>query len=161
MGRPLKLTGQTFGRLTVLKRLGKNSVGNYKWQCLCSCGNEAVVDGGNLTSGTTRSCGCLLADTNTKHGFSPRSGKRITYQSWDAMIQRTTNPNNQAYSYYGGRGITVCSEWRQDFRRFLADMGERPSPEMTLDRIDPNGNYEPGNVRWADRSTQRLNQRGA
>lgn len=83
----------------------------------------------------------------------------ITYTSWRCMIQRVTNPRHPRYAAYGGRGITIHAEWRASFQAFLRDVGARPSRDLTLDRIDPNGDYRPGNVRWADAVTQRANQR--
>lgn len=158
MGIKLDLTGKRFTRLTVIKVSGKDAAHKTLWLCACDCGNESIVAAGNLTSGTSKSCGCLKSDrikeTKTIHG---RGTKDPTYGTWYSMRQRCRNPNNHKYKYYGGRGITVCKRW-DAFLDFLADMGERPAGR-TLDRIDPDGNYEPGNCRWATPREQRLNQR--
>jgi hypothetical protein len=147
------ITGQHFGRLVVLRLQSQGGHGIHaKWFCCCDCGNTKIVSSNNLKSGQV-SCGCRGG--NFKHGQRHKS----TYRSWDAMLQRCNNPKNTRYKYYGGRGISVCERWRL-FINFLADMGERP-PGTTLDRIDPNGNYEPGNCRWATQSQQIKNRRHA
>lgn len=139
------------------------------WNCKCVCGTKSVVTEYSLqkrTSVRCRKCSSKLASAGaakalTKHGHAPfgSHGRQPTptYRSWYAMIQRTRNPNVRHYDNYGGRGITVCEEWK-DFRNFLADMGERPDG-MTMDRIDVDGNYEKSNCRWADLKTQARNKR--
>lgn len=128
------------------------------WRVVCDCGNEAAVPGRTLASRTSRSCGCLnrerLHEAHTKHGMA----NSPIYKIWTGMRQRCDNPDRREYPDYGGRGIRVCERW-EDFANFYADMGDRPGPKYSLDRIDVDGNYEPGNVRWATRSEQNSNKR--
>lgn len=162
--RRIDLTNRTFGRLTAAWPVGRQGI-EICWLCFCVCGKFVVVQGNNLRSGNVLSCGCLQKEVTRrrsianqygrKHGHSPRGTSSPEYKTWESMIQRCTNPNAKHYSYYGGRGIQVCERWR-DFRNFLADMGKRPSGrngnryEYTIDRYpNKNGNYEPGNCRWA------------
>lgn len=156
------LTGQIFGRLTVAWPAGKTkNCGHVLWLAFCSCGEFVTVWSNNLRSGRTQSCGCLGREQITKHGHA--RGYRVTpeYMSWAAMLQRCTNPNTSNYSRYGGRGVTVCDRWTGEhgFENFLADMGLRPEG-TTMDRFpDKNGNYEPGNCRWATAKEQARNTR--
>lgn len=153
------LVGETFGRLTVLEL---HQVKPVKWLCSCACGGVSVVQSSKLRSGRTASCGCLAKETtaarNFKHGHTTGGLFTGEYHSWASMLTRCFNANTDSYRHYGGRGITVCDRWRESFENFLADMGPR-SAGMSLDRIDVNGNYEPGNCRWATDSEQRLNKR--
>jgi hypothetical protein len=160
MGRPaLALSiGQVFSRLTLVRREGSSLA--MRWVCLCECGNATRVRGSDLASGRTRSCGCLHTEirrTARKHGHARRAGVSPTFQSWSSMLTRCTNPNNAQFHDYGGRGIQVCDRWLK-FENFLADMGERPDG-LTLDRRDSNGNYAPGNCRWATWDEQGQNRR--
>lgn len=141
-------SGQTFGRLTVLRRATEDEIfatdKKPHYVCQCRCGAEVVVRKSHLTTGETVSCGCWNSDKMYKHGmvFSP------TYASWAAMKDRCSNPKNKNWKRYGGRGITIAPEWN-DFTRFVQDMDERPTQFHTLDRINNDGNYEPGNCKWS------------
>jgi hypothetical protein len=155
------ITGQRFGRLVALKPNGKDQSGCWWWLCICDCGKQTTVRGAVLRRNDTRSCGCSMDESKTKHGHIWRyNGKRYrspTYISWAGMLTRCRNSKQRSYAEYGGRGIAVCERWLA-FENFLADMGERP-PGLTLDRIDNDGGYEPGNCRWATTKEQRANQR--
>jgi hypothetical protein len=157
--RTRDLTGQRFGRWMVLEISGRTSGQDLKWTCRCDCGTTRAVFGAGLVNGCSRSCGCLareLAETrSTKHG----GYGTLEFTTWQQMKTRCLNPRHHAYADYGGRGITVCERWRVSFADFLADMGPRPSALHSIDRINNDGNYEPGNCRWATRSEQRRNQR--
>lgn len=145
----LELTGKVFGRLIVLSRApnkGKRSA----WLCRCECGREVVVAGTKLVHDKQRGCGCK------KGNPSHRMCDSAEYQSWQNAVTRCTNPKRAEWHRYGGRGIKVCERW-QKFESFYADMGPKPGPEYTLDRIDNDGNYEPGNCRWVTRKEQSLN----
>ena len=157
------LAGRVFGYLTVLARCpGKGTV---RWSCRCVCSGLVSVRSGHLTDGTTLSCGCmrnsLISARNTRHGEAS-SGQRpasLEYVTWRAIIARCEEATSISYRYYGARGISVCVRWRASFSAFLADVGRRPSPRHSLDRF-PNrdGNYEPGNVRWATQKQQQRNK---
>lgn len=146
-------TGQVFGRLTVICRSGTNASKKVLWKCLCECGKEVDVPSGCLVTKNTTSCGCKFKDIVTKHGGTGKS----SYNTWRAMIRRCTNPADKDYPKYGGRGVSVCPAW-MDYRNFAVDMGE-PAGDETLDRINPYGNYELDNCRWAGVSEQNRNLR--
>lgn len=153
MGNFIDLTGKRFGKLTVLHR-GVNGK-KVQWVCKCDCGKVTTVQGINLTNGHTRSCGCLISESNTKHG---QWNTRL-YRIYHAMKQRCYNSNCAPFPHYGGRGITICPEWKNDFQAFHDwAMSHGYSDELTIDRIDVNGNYEPGNCRWTTKTWQSFNR---
>lgn len=153
------MTGQRFGRLTVLHRDDARREKNAHWICRCDCGAIRSVQRGALRDGLTKSCGCHRAATRSTHGQTRHQVYAPEYRSWRSMRQRCMNPNAASYRYYGGRGITICERWLWSYENFLADMGPRPSPKHTLDRIENDGNYEPGNCRWATAEEQSANRR--
>ena len=157
MPKFIDLSGQKFGQLLVVKTVGKNKQGSYSWLCKCSCGEKTIVSSDNLRRCHTQSCGCLHKETLTKHGHNSRNKVSPTYRSWKSVIQRCNNPNYRYYHHYGGRGIQVCSRWK-NFAHFLTDMGERPKGHQ-IDRIDNNGNYCKSNCRWVTPQTNSRNRR--
>jgi len=161
------ITGKRYGRLLAQEFVGRNERGNALWKCTCDCGQKKVIVLGQLNAGKTKSCGCLArelaskrtAKVATKHGDCTRTSRSSEYEAWRSMKKRCLNPNYKQWKDYGGRGIKICQEWIDSFDAFLADVGRKPEPHLSLDRIDNNGNYEAGNVRWADRTTQSRNRR--
>ncbi len=163
MSRLIDLTGQKFERLIVVKYAGKKQSGAALWLCVCDCGKERVICSYSLRSGNTKSCGCLQKEIvsayQMKHGHSTRThGISKVYGTWRRMIQRCNNFEHPYYVNYGKRGITICERW-MDFENFLEDMGEPPTQEHSIDRIDNDGNYCKSNCRWATKKEQARNTR--
>jgi hypothetical protein len=164
MTRLIDLTGRRFARLTVVRFAGwdKNRR-NKRWECVCDCGGSTVATTSALQKGRSRSCGCLVREVNSalhgKHRESSWCEDTPEYSAWKHMKQRCSNPNTINFHNYGGRGIRVCSQWVNDYSQFLSDVGRRPSSAHSLDRIDNDGNYEPGNVRWATPKEQANNRK--
>lgn len=169
----IDITGQRFGRLTVLRkgptRPGK--MGGSNWICICDCGNETMTVGSQLRNGNTKSCGCLAKEWSThlggnpdfvakraakkiKHGHKRKNAASVEYKTWLGMKRRCYDEKYKDYATWGGRGIRVCDRWNNSFEAFLEDMGPRPSSKHSIDRLDSNLDYSPGNCRWATAQEQ-------
>lgn len=159
MKRNTDLGGQHFGFLTVLGIDHRGQTGKTFFRCRCDCGSLTTVVYSDLLRGHVLSCGCLRTRVNREMRTTHGGKGSPEYNSWQGMIARCHNPNNRAYARYGGRGIVVYDAWRHDFAAFLRDVGPRPSPNHSLDRIDNSDGYRPGNVRWATPAEQAKNTR--
>lgn len=165
MGRPIEQAciGDRFGRIVVVAMAEPEKDGAKAVLGRCDCGTLKGFRTSNLRRGISKSCGCLnrqhLLILHTKHGMARSAGPHPLFWVWNSMQQRCHNPRNKSFKHYGGRGIEVCARWRASFADFLADVGLRPARGMSLDRINNDGNYEPGNVRWATAVQQANNRR--
>jgi hypothetical protein len=161
MRRFIDLTGRRFGRWVVIKKHPERQ--RYPgcvfilWLCRCDCGTERPVIGNSLRQGTSTNCGCLKRENFIKRVTMHGMSKTAIYAVWKAMRQRCSNPNHPEYVNYGARGVCVCQRW-ESFELFYSDVGDPPAG-LTLDRRNNDGNYEPGNWRWATRSEQNTNRR--
>jgi len=160
-GELIDITGQRFGMLTVLSRAENGPQGKAMWLCSCDCGDGCIVAGTALRAGARTSCSKhrTAAQAKASHGH-PTHGLSGTpeHRAWASMRNRCNSPAAAAYHDYGGRGIRVCDRWNS-FEAFYADMGPRPSPAHSIDRIDNDGNYEPANCRWTTNVEQMRNRR--
>lgn len=144
-------TGETINGLTVIRLEGRTKARQSLWLIKTATGSTRVIRCDKLKSGSPR----IKRSNYARHGMT----RTPEYRVWQGLTNRCTNPNNPSFKYYGGRGICVCSSWLESFENFYADMGPRPSPDLSIDRIDNDGNYEPSNCRWATAYQQRINQR--
>ena len=152
------IIGKRFGRLVVESFAGMSEFGKSRWLCRCDCGKVIIRKKERLSSGDTKSCGCLRSDlralNNLTHGDAGQ--KSPEYIAWQHMKSRCFNVSDKKHVRYGGRGITICERW-MSFENFLADMGRKPTPKHSIDRINNDGNYEPSNCRWATSKEQSVN----
>lgn len=146
--------GQRFGRWTLISKSSRTH-----WLCRCSCNTVRAVNIYSLLKGGTLSCGCYRDEQASQHGKTHGLSHTAEHHAWSSLKGRCYNPRNARYSLYGGRGIRVCDRWLQSFENFYADMGLKPSPKHSIDRIDVNGDYEPSNCRWVIQKEQMRNMR--
>ncbi len=163
MGTKANLVGKKFGKLVVERETGERRANAVVWECRCECGTLHEATTGLLNQGKVKSCGCLHAESMkvgvaVRHGASRKGKWTIEYACWSAMKSRCFSKSHVSYEGYGGRGITVCERWLK-FDNFLADMGFKPTPDHQIERINNNGNYEPGNCIWVTRKANCRNRR--
>lgn len=167
MTAAINMLGKQFGRLVVFESAGSDGK-RHNWKCLCECGTVGIYQGQRLRDGKTRSCGCFqredLAERKLRHGATRRHERWPEWGVWRAMINRCYRPEQKGFNRYGGRGITVCDRWRfgedwlTGFECFIADMGRRPAPDLSIERKNNDGNYEKSNCKWATRIEQANNR---
>lgn len=153
-----QLIGQVFGRLTVIGEAERSKHNHIQWYCECSCGKVTIVTTACLKTGNTISCGCYGDECRLVNARTHGMRRTKVYVTWCQMIARCLDQNSISYKNYGGRGISICDRWRQ-FNNFFADMGDRPFKNAQIDRIDNEGNYEPGNCKWSTPAENALNRR--
>jgi hypothetical protein len=159
MSKFIDISGEKYGKLTVIK-FNKMFNGFAYFDCICDCGEHRTVRSNGLKSGNTKSCGCYSREQASKANFiHGDANKTDEYVIWVAMNGRCYNENNTAYKSYGARGITVCDRWKDSYENFISDMGRRPTPKHSIDRIENDKGYSPDNCRWATQKEQCRNQR--
>lgn len=163
MERYVDRTGQRLGRLIISEFVGYRTSGRgvrrAMWRCVCDCGGETTISSKTIAAKSAKSCGCLQKETVSRATTTHGKSRTRLYKVWTAMKSRCHHEGDPQYHHYGGRGIHVCDRWRQSFENFEHDVGERPSSKHSLDRIDNDKGYEPGNIRWATARQQLLNRR--
>jgi len=160
MPRFRDLTGQKFGRFTAIETAGKTKNGQYKWSCECDCGETVVVQGGNLTSGASRSCGCLQRELTSKRSKTHGLRHHPLYMVHHMIKARCYNKRNKDYKHYGARGIEMCPEWKEDFQTFYDwAMANGYEEGLTVDRVNNDGPYEPSNCQLIGQAAQKRNTR--
>lgn len=160
MSEIFNMTGLRFGKLVGVKKVGNHPKSRRAmWLFQCDCGKTKVIAGGPVRSGNSRSCGCGIVNATIQRNLTHGLSFTPEHMAWREMKKRCYNPNYNGFKNYGGRGISVCERWMDSFENFFSDMGKRPSEKHSIDRVENNGNYEPGNCRWATKKHQNRNKR--
>jgi len=157
---PRNREGERYGRLTAIKQVGVNPHSQALWECKCDCGSTTIKSVISLNNGGRQCSRSCPLGVHVKHGATTHLSKSKEHTAWVSLKQRCLNPKSQKYEHYGGRGITVCQEWIDSFEAFLNHIGYAPKGNrISIDRINNEGNYEPGNIRWATPHQQAMNRR--